>query len=427
MATATQIETVLLDAELTGIVTTQGQCVNGRGGLLARRRFQNGQLLDLGGKWFGRWREDQIEGGKVVRRRVQEYLGSRKDYPTKHLAERALRDRLAVINHVNYRPRPTATFTEFAASWEASVLNQFGASTAINYRVHVRKHLVPFFGKYAMKDVTPEMVQRYVSTAKSSPKTIRNICITLQSMWRSARKWGYVTHDPLDGVVLAKAKRVQRYFFSAEEVRSIIARSSEPYRTFYGLAAETGLRAGELCGITLDSLDLDRKLLFVRQSAWRGKLGDPKTEASIRTVELSLQACEHVARFLDRWHPNERRLLFATRNGTPWDANLLLKRKFKTLLNELGIRVPKGNGFHAFRHANATMMDRFGTPLKIREERLGHSDSRITQAIYTHVASEDSRRVAAQLGDAVWGILDANGRENRNGSEGSTSKPFRIN
>lgn len=50
-------------------------------------------------------------------------------------------------------------------------------------------------------------------------------------------------------------------------MKSIIESSPEPYRTFYGLEAETGLRASELCGITLDDLDLDRRFLFVRQSA----------------------------------------------------------------------------------------------------------------------------------------------------------------
>jgi integrase len=408
-------------------VSTQGQYVNGQGGSLSRKRFQQGQLLLLGNKWFGRWREDRIENGQVRRVRVQEYLGSKEDYPTRRLAARALQDRLSVINHVSYRPRPTATFAEFAAGWESKVLSQFGASTAINYRVHVRKHLVPFFGKYAMKDVTPELVQLFVSSAKASPKTVRNTCVTLQSMWRSARAWGYVAHDLMDGVVLPTQKRVQRFFFSAKEVKAIIGVASEPYRTFYGLAAETGLRAGELCGITLDNLDLERRLLLVRQSAWHGRLGDPKTETSIRAVELSVQACEHLSCFLKSWRPNERRLLFATKNGTPWDANLLLTRKFKPLLEKLGIQVPKGNVFHAFRHANATMMDRLGTPLKVRQERLGHSDPRITQTVYTHVASEDSRRVAAQLGEAVWGILDANGRKKENGSGLEPPKPFVIN
>ena len=91
---------------------------------------------------------------------------------------------------------------------------------------------------------------------------------------------------------------------------------------------------------------------------------------------------------------------------------MLLTRKFKPLLKSLGIKVPKSNGFHAFRHANATLMSSFGTPLKLRQERLGHAEgSRITETIYTHVISEDAKRVAAQLGNAVWGISSTIGRQ----------------
>jgi CheY-like chemotaxis protein len=73
------------------------------------------------------------------------------------------------------------------------------------------------------------------------------------------------------------------------------------------------------------------------------------------------------------------------------------------------------------------LLAQLGTPLKVRQERLGHSDPHITHAIYTHVASEDSRRVAAQLGEVVWGILDANGRRKENGSGVEPPKPFVIN
>src|SRR6267154_724642 len=126
--------------------------------------------------------------------------------------------------------------------------------------------------------------------------------------------------------------------------------------------------------------------------------------------------------------PNERRLLFATCNGTPWDQNMLLKRRFRLLLRSLGIQVPRGNGFHAFRHANATLMNSFGASQKLRQQRLGHADgSPVTETIYTYVISEDGKRVAAQLGNAVWGILDASWTEKRNGPEGASSKPFLIN
>jgi hypothetical protein len=41
-----------------------------------------------------------------------------------------------------------------------------------------------------------------------SPKTTKNICITLQSMWTTARAWGYVAHNLMEGVVLPDVKRI---------------------------------------------------------------------------------------------------------------------------------------------------------------------------------------------------------------------------
>jgi hypothetical protein len=44
-----------------------------------------------------------------------------------------------------------------------------------------------------------------------------------------------------------------------------------------------------------------------------------------------------------------------------------------------------------------------------------------------HVISEDGKRIAAQLGNAVWGILDASWTEKGNGSGVEPPKPFVIN
>jgi integrase len=386
-----------------------------RGKSLARRRYQKGQLFLIERNWYARWYEDFLEDGRLRRRRPQEFLGTLKEYPTRRLARRALDDRLASVNSLSYRPRPTATFTQFAKQWESNVSAQLKASTRQNYSIHIRKHLNPFFGSYELKDIHPELVQRFIASRAASPKTIRNIVVTFQSLWRSARAWGYVSHDIFSGLVFPTPQRVQRFFFSVEDVQQIVSASREPHRTFYGLLAETGLRVGELCGLTVDDIDLERGLLVVRQSAWRGKLVGPKTANSIRAINLSPQCVEHLREFLKSWHPNTDRLLFATRNGTPWDANMQRKRRFRSLLKALNIQIPKGNGFHAFRHANAVLMDRLSVPMKIRQQRLGHGDASVTLGIYTHVVGEDSLTTASQLGRIVWGksleILDANGRK----------------
>ena len=368
-----------------------------RGGSLARRRYQKGSVFLRGKKdqvWVGRWREDVEENGHVRREYRSEVLGSKSDYPTKRLALRELEKRLGVVNDPRYRARPTATFADFASRWESLVLTQHKPSTQVTIRSHLRKHLVPYFGRWQMREIELENVQRFVSSVKASAKTAKNLFATMQMLWKSARAWSYVAHDVVSGVVLPKRCRAVRRFFSLDEMQRILEAAPEPLRTFYWLAVETGMRAGELCGLQMSDFDLKRGVVSIRRSVWQGKLQSPKSENAIRVLALSPGIVAHIVDVQRRWTPNERGLLFATRNGTPWDANLLLKRKLYPLLDSL--KIERG-GLHAFRHANSTLMDRMNVPMKVRQQRLGHSDSSLTLDVYTHTVGEDDVRVAGQL------------------------------
>ena len=48
---------------------------------------------------------------------------------------------------------------------------------------------------------------------------------------------------------------------SDAEIRVVLSAAPEPYRSFYGLLAETGLRVGELCGLTMEDVDLEGGIL----------------------------------------------------------------------------------------------------------------------------------------------------------------------
>jgi Phage integrase, N-terminal SAM-like domain len=195
---------------------------------LSRRRYQHGQLLQIEGNRFGRFYIDEIVDGKLRRYRPQVFLGGTTDFPTKRLALRELEKRLFTINDPRNRPRPTVTFAEFACKWEAIVVGQLEPSSEQNYKVHLRKHLVPFFGPQRMKDIDSESLQHFVASLRGSPKTIRNIVVTLKSLWRSARSWHYVTHDIFDGLVYPTPQRTQRFFFSLEHVQRIFRSAEEP-------------------------------------------------------------------------------------------------------------------------------------------------------------------------------------------------------
>jgi hypothetical protein len=152
---------------------TQGQRIGERGGSLARRRYQTGRVFLRGiknPKWIARWREDVIENGLTRRTYRSEVLGLKSDFPTKRLALRELEKRLTVVNDPRYRARPTSTFAECVCRWEPTVLSQHKPSTQITLRSHLRKHLIPFFGRMQLRDIGPEEVQRFISSVKASPK-----------------------------------------------------------------------------------------------------------------------------------------------------------------------------------------------------------------------------------------------------------------
>jgi len=360
---------------------------------MARRRYQRGSLILRGQVWYGRWWEDffGLEGRR--RKYVSQRLGTTEDFPTKKLATRELEQRLARVNSPLYRGVSTILFSQFAVNWQESVVPQMKPSTAINYRSIVRKHLLPRFEGTQLASLRTETVQEFITGLRVSPKTVRNVVNCLRSMWQTAKVWGYVQHDPFDGIQFPQMDEAEQPHFTLEEIRAILGASPEPYRTFYWLAAETGLRAGELCGLRWCDIGTDS--LQVRQTVWRGKTQTPKSRAAKRPVALS----PHLAAVLSMQRATDPgQLIFRTKKGTPWDANLLVKRKLRPLCEKLGI-APRG--LHAFRHGQGTLLDQMHVPVKVRQQRLGHTDAKLTLEKYTHVISSDERKFVEELGSKL--------------------------
>jgi integrase len=387
-------------ANLAGEANNSGPL---RGDAMARRRYQRGSLFLRGTRelvWVGRWREDMIDhDGKTRRICHKEVLGSKHDIPTQKLALRELASRLAPINSSNYRALRSATFAQFAALWQANALTQHRTSTQAVVSSQLRKWLVPYFGEYIMKDIGGQSIQIFVQNCQRSPKTCRNLILTLRMMWNAAKAWGYVAHNPFDGLVLPKLEPQVRFFFTVDEIRRILETSGEPHKTFYWLAAETGMRAGELCGLRIEDIDLGDSIVSVKQSVWRGQMQSPKTANSVRKFAISPQLARRLRCYVSTWRPNPLGLVFATRAGKPWAPCNLMRSNLHPLLDSLGIQ---RSGLHAFRHSNGSLMDRLNAPMKTRQERLGHAaGSAITMAIYTHSVSEDDRTVADQIGNLL--------------------------
>lgn len=140
-------------------------------------------------------------------------------------------------------------------------------------------------------------------------------------------------------------------------------------------------------------VDLDGCVIVVKRSRSGKHITDNKSRRP-RVFSISPRLAERLRSFVAGRQGDEP--LFLTAEGKRLHPDNFVKRHFKPILEQLGL----SGGLHAFRHGNATMQDRLHTPLKVRQERLGHAGARTTMG-YTHVVRDDDRRLVEQLDELI--------------------------
>jgi integrase len=171
----------------------------------------------------------------------------------------------------------------------------------------------------------------------------------------------------------------------------IVAEAEEPHRTFFAVAAETGMRSGEICGLRVEDMDWQAWAIHIRRSVWQGREQTPKSDAAYREVEV---ASGLLGRLKDHLAGRKSGYVFQSRRGTPWSAGRVLTRVLHPLLKRLGFAQC---GMHAFRHGRVSYLKQEGVPAELIQEWVGHSSLQMTSQ-YTHFTREYRKKIAAELG-----------------------------
>ena len=313
---------------------------SGKENSMARKRYQNGRVFLKGKKeekWVGRYREDVVDVTGTTRRvRRSVILGTKRELPTKRLAERRLATILARINCLDYRPGRAATFGEFIERWETEVLTTQKPSSARAVRSHLRCYIIPEVGKLRLDEFGVENQQRFItrmperSTDKVvSRKTILNVIATISTILATARNWGY-SCEQIDMKKLRLPPRgvaSEARHFTIEQVQRILALAGEPWRTLFCICTLDGLRAGEALGLQWGDIDLEQRILQIRRTAWYGKTQTPEepgkrdnTSHSRRfgdDSEKLPQRVETESRWIPVRHQKPTTTLIQQRRGAP--------------------------------------------------------------------------------------------------------------
>ena len=379
------------------------------GEFVARRRFQRGSVFKNKTRtlWVGQYSEYLLDSSGVEKRnRKYVVLGSVHDPDTgremtKREASRLLQpyvDRVNSSISTATRERRSATFEAFSEIWERDYLCLSKPSTQCTVRGQL-KRLKAAFGKKDIRQIDAGTLQRVIAAMEAEgleAKTIRNLWATVRLIWEAALAQKYVDNLLPKPKLPRISKKKPRYYL-LQEVASVLAGSETELKAFYWLAAEGGLRSGELSAPKLTDIVADG--ITVRQSVWHGRIGVPKTSNAIRTVALSSHLSLLLREQSERQRLKGHTFLFTTKSGKPWDANMLVKRKLYPLLDTLGI---ERKGLHAFRHFNASLLSNLRVPLKVIQERLGHASAgSLTLDVYTHSEWEQNVEAAQLAGEAI--------------------------
>lgn len=363
--------------------------------------------------------------GHIVKRRSRYYAvvyegvdpATKKErhrwYPagdTRKGAEKILGDLVKRHHDGDYRAPDRITLGDYLTErWLPTKRAQLRRSTFDSYSRNVENHVVPRIGSIPLQKLTPEDLDEFYARllvdgklngnrGGLSIKTVRYIHTIIRKALADAQRKGSVQRnvaDLADAPKLSSAPRRPMKVWTAEQLRTFLEGivDNRMYPAIY-LAANTGLRRGEVLGLRWDDIDLDGMRLSVRNTvlnvAYVIEISEVKTNTSRRTVDLEprtaavlkawrkVQLEERVALGL---RPKDDSLVFAEPDGSPIHPDLY-SQTFDRLA--AASDVPRIR-LHDLRHTHATILLKEGVPAKVVSERLGHANVAFTMSVYQHV------------------------------------------
>lgn len=271
--------------------------------------------------------------------------------------------------------------------------------------------------EWRVTDVTTysvEALYRRLRKAGWTPHRVRKLHMLLSSAWNArAVAYHWSTSAVMADVKAPAATIPEVQPPSRDDVRAVLAAVDQGVAVFFRLAAVTGARRGELCGLQWADIDLARREVTVRRSVStvpgvgavisEGKSGrkgqrvigvDPETcdlLAAWRQVPTKHQTAGNMA-------PDPLWVFSHTGGLTPWRGDYI-SREFRRACDRTGV----GAHLHSLRHFMATTWLAGGEAALEVAGRLGHSTSATTLRVYGHWTGAHDRDTADRYGAQLDG------------------------
>ncbi|MBO6305656.1 MAG: site-specific integrase [Selenomonadaceae bacterium] len=297
--------------------------------------------------------------------------------------------------------------------WINIVKSTTKPTTARNYGVTLRCHIIPQWGSLWLDRITVGMLQDYLNGLADthSYKTILTIRAHIQVFFSTSIRYGFLAENPAKNLKISKRNLSTKKVLNENEIEKLLKISKEKiylkednaskflhfcYYVILRVAISTGMRQGELFGLNWGNINFSKNIILIENSLTQiksaNRISDTKTHKS-RTVVID----SYTISLLKRWkkfqqafansytgfYENSYNLVFTNSIGRFISSTNFAKRYFRPLLKEAGI--DENFHFHGLRHTHASMLLANGVNPQIVSERLGHSSISTTMNIYAHI------------------------------------------
>jgi integrase len=312
------------------------------------------------------------------------------------------------------------TVGELCERWYSHAAPDLSPSVSAEYRRLLDKRILPRWSDVPLRRLrTADLDQWYGELRRSggpggtalAPNTVTRSHAVLRRALGQGVKWGWLTVNPAANASPPRPRKQQLDLPDPADVARLIeaaVKVNPSLPTYFRLAAATGARRGELCGLRWKHVDLKKRRVTIARSIVEvgGELieKDTKThqvrkvsldEETIVVLDAHRAACDELATKCGaKLSPNSFLFSHQVDFSKPWRPNYVTLA-FGRLRDELNL---DGVKLHHLRHFSATQLLSAGIDIRTVGGRLGHANASTTLDFYAQFLQAADERAADALG-----------------------------
>lgn len=298
-----------------------------------------------------------------------------------------------------FMPTKEATFSENARS---------------SYRMFLDKHILPVLGDTLLTDVTPAMISKLLVDFQKAGYAHAST-IKLYNILNGVFEMAFLDDSiPMNPLLKVKRPVPRKGEQAQEETKALTAKElayalscveNEPlkWRVYMNLAADSGARRGELCGLWWSDIDWKESTITIRRNlqytAQAGIFETSPKNGKVRVVDIGPETLALLRQLQTEQAGTCISKYVFTQDGAPVPMHPQSPTRY---FKKFGAKYSIPNFHpHLLRHSSASIALTNGGDVVSTSERLGHSDTAVTLRMYAHANQESIRRNGQIVRDAL--------------------------